>query len=73
MSAGYQFLTWRDLVESRNDFNRRVGFLELVLQGEAFGTGIGLITTMDFVNQTYLMPIGGDKKETRISVELFVL
>lgn len=73
LSAGYQFLTWRDLVEPRNDFNRRVGFLELVLQGEAFGTGIGLITTVDFINQTFLTPLGGDRKETRISAELFVL
>ncbi|MBM3214510.1 hypothetical protein FJZ36_06315 [Candidatus Poribacteria bacterium] len=73
LSGGVQYLTWRDLVVSRNDYNRRVGFLELVLQGKAFGQDIGLITTVDFVNQAFLQPVGGNQRETNISVGLFVL
>ncbi len=72
MSAGAQFLTWRDFREPRNDFNRRVGFLELVLQGQAAGQPLGLIATMDFVSQSFLQPVGGDLRSTNITARLFI-
>ncbi|MAF09841.1 hypothetical protein CMK11_05255 [Candidatus Poribacteria bacterium] len=72
LSAGAQYLTWRDFRESRNDFNRRVGFLELVLQGEAAGQPLGLIATMDFVSQSFLQPVGGDLRSTNITARLFI-
>lgn len=72
LSAGVQLLTWRDFRESRNDFNRRVAFLELVLQGEAAGQPLGLIATMDFVSQSFLEPVGGDLRSTNITARLFI-
>ena len=72
LSAGVQLLTWRDFRESRNDFNRRVAFLELVLQGEAAGQPLGLIATADFVSQTFLEPVGGDLRSTNITARLFI-
>ncbi|GIX06479.1 MAG: hypothetical protein KatS3mg115_0882 [Candidatus Poribacteria bacterium] len=73
LSAGLQYLTWRDFLDGRNSYNRRVGFLGLVLQGKAFGQGIGLIATVDFTAQTFLQPVGGDLRATSITVELFLL
>ena len=73
LSAGLQYLTWRDYTEARNDYNRRVGFLELVLKGSAFGQQLGLIGAIDYSTQSYLRPVGGDSRQTQISVSLFLL
>ncbi len=73
LSAGLQYLTWRDLNEKQRNFNRTVGFLELVLQGDAFGQKMGLLMTGDYVIQSFLEPIGGGEKRTNISVTLFLL
>ena len=72
-SAGAQFLTWRDFNDSRNNFDRMVGFFELVLQGDAFGQKIGLLMTSDYIVQNFLEPIGGGEKRTNISISLFLL
>ena len=73
LSAGLQYLTWRDYTEPRNDYNRRVGFLEIVLKGSAFGQQVGLIGAVDYSTQTYRMPVGGDTRQTRVSIGLFLL
>ena len=73
LSAGAQYLTWRDFNDSRNDFNRTVGFLELVLQGDAFGQRMGLLITSDYVIQDFLVPLGGGERRTNIGISLFLL
>jgi hypothetical protein len=73
LSAGFQYLTWRDFNDSQNHFNRTVGFFELVLQGDAFGQKIGLLITSDYIVQNFLVPIGGGEKRTNISISLFLL
>ena len=73
LSAGAQYLTWRDFVDDRNNYNRRVAFMEVVLAGEAFGQKIGMIAAVDFASQTFLKPVGGDERSTNIAVSLFLL
>ena len=73
LSAGGQFLTWRDLNDSQNDFNRTVGFLELVLQGDVFGQKMGLLIASDYIIQSFIEPIGGAEKRTNIGISLFLL
>jgi hypothetical protein len=73
LSAGAQYLTWRDLNDSRNDFDRTVGFFELVLQGDAFGQRMGLLITSDYVIQNFLVPLGGGERRTNIGISLFLL
>ena len=73
LSAGAQFLTWRDHNDSQRNFDRTVGFLELVLQGDAFGQKMGLLITTDYVIQSFLEPIGGGEKQTSIGISLFLL
>jgi len=73
LSAGTQYLTLRDLNDSRENFNRTVAFLELVIHGESFGKMMGLLVTGDYVIQNYLEPVGGGERSTSISVTLFLL
>jgi len=73
LSAGLQFLTWRDLNDSKQNFNRSVGFLELVIQGEAGGQRIGMLISGNYISQEYLQHIGGGTKSTNISISLFLL
>ena len=73
LSAGAQFLTWRDHKDSKRNFNRTVSFLELVLQGDAFGQRMGLLMTADYVIQNFLEPIGGGERHTNIGISLFLL
>ena len=73
LSAGAQFLTWRDLNDSQNNFNRTVGFLELVLQGDVFGQKMGLLIASDYAIQSFLEPVGGSEKRTNIGISLFLL
>ena len=73
LSAGVQYLTRRDYTERRNDYNRRVGFLEIVLKGSAFGQQVGLIGALHYATQSYLRPVGGDTRRMQISTRLFLL
>ena len=73
LSAGAQFLTWRDLHLPDNNYNRTVGFFELVLQGQTFGQTVGLLITTDYIIQNYLQPIGGGERRTNVSISLFLL
>jgi hypothetical protein len=73
LSAGGQYLTWRDLNDPEQNFNRTVGFLEMVLQGDAFGQKMGLLATFDYVIHNFLEPIGGGERRTNISITLFLL
>ena len=73
LSAGAQFLTWRDLHLPDNNYNRTVGFFELVLQGQTFGQTVGLLITADYIIQNYLQPIGGGERRTNVSISLFLL
>lgn len=74
LSAGLQFLTWRDLNDQREDFNRSVGFLELVIQTKAFsGQKIGMLISGNYIAQEYLQNVGGGTRSTNISISLFLL
>ena len=73
LSAGWQYLTFRDLNEARNNTNRTVFFLELALQGDALGQKVGVLTTFDYVTESFVEPIGGGIRETNIDVRLFLL
>ena len=44
---------WRDHKDSQRNLNRTVSFLELVLQGDAFGQRMGLLITADYVIQKF--------------------
>ncbi|HIE27079.1 TPA: hypothetical protein EYP66_07315 [Candidatus Poribacteria bacterium] len=73
LSSGAQYLTFRDLNEPKEDFNRTVAFLELVIHGQSFGKTMGLLITGDYVIQNYLQPVGGGERSTNISITLFLL
>ncbi|MFQ6042676.1 MAG: hypothetical protein ACE5PV_17605 [Candidatus Poribacteria bacterium] len=73
LSSGAQYLTFRDLNEPKEDFNRTVAFLELVIHGQSFGKTMGLLVTGDYVIQNYLQPVGGGERSTNISITLFLL
>lgn len=73
LSAGTQYLTLRDLNDSRENLNRTVAFLELVIHGESFGKTMGLLVTGDYIIQNYLEPVGGGERSTNISITLFLL
>ena len=73
LSAGTQFLTWRDLYEPTHNYNRTVAFFELVLQGQTFGQTVGLLVTADYIIQNYLEPVGGGERRNNLSISLFLL
>lgn len=73
LSAGAQYLTWRDLHDSKQNYNRRVIFLELALRGKKFGKNMGLLLTSDYVIQEFVEPVGGGERRTNISATLFLL
>ena len=47
--------------------------MELALKGSAFGQQVGLMGAIDYSTQTYLRPVGGDSRQTQISISLFLL
>ena len=74
LSAGLQFSTWRNLNDPGENFNRSVGFLEIVIQGKAFsGQRIGMLISGNYIAQEYLQHIGGGTRSTNISISLFLL
>ena len=73
LSAGMQYLTWRDNFNQTNNFDRTTAFMELVIQGSAFGARMGLLISAGYTIQNYVEPVGGGEKNTNISATLFVL
>ena len=73
LSAGAQYMTWRNLNNVAQHYNRTVSFFELVLQGSAMGQQIGLLITLDYIIQNFVEPTGGGERETKIAVSLFLL
>jgi hypothetical protein len=73
VSAGIQYLTYRDLKNPIRNFNRKVAFLAIALQGEIKKKGVGMLGSLDYVTHDLSRELGGSYKNTRISVRLFLL
>jgi hypothetical protein len=73
VSAGVQYLTFRDLKNPRQNFNRKVAFLALALQGKIKGKGVGMLGTLDYASHNLPKETGGSFKSTNIAVRLFLL
>jgi len=73
VSAGAQYVTYRDLKNPLQDFNRKVGFLALALQGKISGKDVGMLSTLDYITHDLSREFGGSYKSTNISVRLFLL
>jgi len=73
VSAGVQYLTYRDLKDPLQNFNRKVGFLALSLQGKIRGKGVGMLGSLDYITNDLPREVGGSQKSTSISVRLFLL
>ena len=72
-SAGLEFLTYRNRVDPSLDFNRKVIFLELIMQGRAFGSTMGMLATFSYVDHRLIRALGGSEKRADISITLFLL
>ncbi|MFC1716120.1 hypothetical protein ACFL6S_20785 [Candidatus Poribacteria bacterium] len=73
VSAGVQYLTFRDLKNSLQNFDRKVAFLALALQEKIKGKGVGMLGTLDYVSHNLPRRTGGSFKSTNITVRLFLL
>ena len=73
VSAGVQYLTFRDLKNPDQNFNRKVAFLALALQGQIKGKGVGMLGSLDYVSHSLSRETGGSYKSTNIAVRLFLL
>ncbi|MBD3182956.1 hypothetical protein GF312_11745 [Candidatus Poribacteria bacterium] len=73
VSAGVQYLTYRDLKNPLTNYNRRVGFLALALQGKIAGKNVGMLGSLDYITNDLPKDIGGSQKSTTFVVKLFLL
>lgn len=73
ISAGGQYLTYRDLKNPFQNYNRKVGFLALALQGKIAGKDVGMIGSWDYVTHDLSKSVGGSQKSTKFTVRLFLL
>lgn len=73
VSGGLQYLTYRDLRNPLRDFNRKVGFFALSLQGKVKGKNVGMLGSLDYITHDLPREVGGSYKSTSITVRLFLL
>ena len=73
VSAGFQYLTFRDLKDPLQNFNRKVAFLALALQGQISKKNVGMLGSLDYITHDLSRELGGSYKSTRIAVRLFLL
>jgi hypothetical protein len=73
VSAGLQYLTFRELKHPSENFNRRVAFLNLALQGKIKKKGVGLLGVLNYETESRPRNVGGSHKSTNIAVRLFLL
>lgn len=73
VSAGIQYLTFRDLKNPLQNFNRRVGFFALALNDKIADKNVGIMTSIDYAAHDLSKSIGGSYKNTSITVRLFLL
>jgi hypothetical protein len=68
-----QFLTFRNNLNPDQDYDRRVAFLELALNGEAFGSKMGMLATFSYVDNRFIRSLGGSEKTTDVMITLYLL
>ncbi|MCD6508748.1 hypothetical protein J7M22_19275 [Candidatus Poribacteria bacterium] len=73
LSAGLEYLTYRNRLIPDSDFNRKVIFLELILRGRAFGSQMGMLATFSYIDHRFIRSLGGSQKKTDISITLYLL
>ena len=73
VSSGVQYLTYQDLKNPLQNYNRRVAFLALALNGSVAGKNMGMLSSLDYVTHDLPKSIGGSQKSTNITVRLFLL
>jgi len=73
ISSGIQYLTYQDLKNPLQNYNRKVGFLELALNGNVSGKNMGMLLSLDYVTHDLPKSIGGSRKSTNITARLFLL
>jgi len=73
VSIGIQYLKFHDLKNSLQNFDRKVAFLALSLQGKIKGKGVGMIGSLDYISHNLPRATGGSYKSTNIAVRLFLL
>lgn len=73
ISSGVQYLTYQDIKNPLQNYNRKVGFLELALNGKVANNNMGLLLSLDYVTNDLPKSIGGSQKSTNITVRLFLL
>ena len=73
VSGGLQYLTFRDLKNPLQNFNRKVAFLAIALQGEIKKKNVGMLASLDYVTHDLSRQLGGSYKSTSIAVRLFLL
>lgn len=73
ISSGVQYLTYKDLKNHLQNYNRKVGFLALALNGTLSGKKMGMLVSLDYVTNDLPKAIGGSQKSTNIAVNLFLL
>ncbi len=73
VSSGLQYLKFQDLKNPLQNYNRRVGFLALAINGTISGKKMGMLASLDYVTHDLPRTIGGSQKSTNITVRLFLL
>lgn len=73
ITGGLQYLTYRDMKDPTQNYNRRVGFIALALQGKIKGKGVGMLGSLDYTAHDLPKEVGGSYKSTSIEVRLFLL
>jgi hypothetical protein len=73
VSSGVQYLTYQDLKNPLQNYNRKVAFLALALNGTISGKNMGMLTSLDYAVHDLPKSIGGSQRSTNITVRLFLL
>ncbi|MGB9595101.1 MAG: hypothetical protein ACPL7B_02370, partial [Candidatus Poribacteria bacterium] len=73
VSSGFQYLKYQDLKNPLQNYNRRVAFLALALNGTISGKNMGMLSSLDYVTHDLSKLVGGSQKSTNITVRLFLL
>ena len=73
LSAGLEYLTYRDLRNPDVNYFRKVGFLALALHGRISNKNVGMLGTLNYITHDLPKHIGGSRKSTSITVKLFLL
>jgi len=73
ISTGVQYLTYKDLKNPLQNYNRKVGFFALALNGTVSDKNLGMLASIDYVTHDLSKSIGGSYKDTSITLRLFLL